>query len=108
MSKDLAVSIYKTTQDSSQMNRDSRLKQQICSSAVSIASNIAEGEMLSSVKQRNRHFHIAKGSAAELVTQLMIAAEIQYITKEKSDKLIDRCDHIAAILQKLINRTPKI
>ncbi len=103
MSKDLAVSIYKLTRSNTELRKDFRLKQQICSSAVSIASNIAEGEMLSSYKQRNRHFYIAKGSAAELITQLMIANEIEYITKDKSEKLIDRCDHIAATLQKLIN-----
>ncbi len=93
--KDLSVEIYKTTNDSKLFLQDYRLRSQICAAAVSIPSNIAEGDELSSNKQSNRHFYIAKGSVAELITQLITAYEIDYLTKEQSDHFIDKYDHIS-------------
>ena len=50
-------------------------------SALSIASNIAEGIEKESDKEKMRFIEIAKGSAAELVTQVYIGIEIAYIEK---------------------------
>jgi four helix bundle protein len=71
-------------------------------SAVSIASNIAEGDELGTDKLAVRHFYISKGSAAELMTQLIIAYEIGYIGKDMKNELINECDKISAMLTKLI------
>jgi len=69
---------------------------------VSIPSNIAEGEQLDTDKQSVRHFYIARGSAAELMTLLMIGAEIGYISQEKTDAMIEKCRHLSISLTKLI------
>ena len=71
LAKDLAVSAYKLT-DSGRFDRDFGMKDQIRRSAVSIPSNIAEGDNLDTDKQSIKHFYIARGSAAELRTQLII------------------------------------
>jgi four helix bundle protein len=68
LAKDLAVRIYKLTQTSA-FSKDYGLKDQIQRSAVSIPSNIAEGDNLDTNKQSIRHFFIARGSTAELRTQ---------------------------------------
>lgn len=65
----LAVTIY----DSFKTCRDYGLKDQITRSAVSVASNIAEGAERDSGPDFIRFLNIAKGSAAELRTQLYIA-----------------------------------
>lgn len=101
IAKEIAVKIYRLT-DSKSFSRDFGLKDQIQRASVSIASNIAEGDELGSDKQSVRHFYIAKGSAAELITQLIIASEIGYIEQELKDRLIDECDKISAMLSKLI------
>jgi len=88
--------------DSKSFARDFGLRDQIQRASVSIASNIAEGDELGSDKQSVRHFYIAKGSTAELITQLIISNEIGYIEKEIEDQLIDECDKILAMLSKLI------
>jgi len=49
-----------------------------------------------------RHFHIAKGSAAELITQLIIAEEVGYINETESNKQIAKARKIGAMLNKLI------
>jgi four helix bundle protein len=101
IAKEIAVKIYRLT-DAKSFSKDFGLRDQIQRAAVSIASNIAEGDELGSDKQSIRHFYIAKGSAAELTTQLIIAHEIGYIDCEIKDELVDECDKISAMLSKLI------
>jgi len=81
LSKELAVKIYLLTLNTPLKN-DFGLRDQIRRCAVSIPSNIAEGDERNSNPDSIRHFRIAKGSLAELRTQLMIAHEIGYISKQ--------------------------
>jgi four helix bundle protein len=99
--KDLAVNIYKLTQDQ-KFKKDFGFKDQIQRAAVSIPSNIAEGDELGTDKLSVRYFHIAKGSSAELMTQLIIANEIGYVDKSEAEILTDECDKISSMLTKLI------
>jgi four helix bundle protein len=106
--KDLAIKIYKMTSMAS-FSRDFGFKDQIQRSSVSIPSNIAEGDESGTDKLSIRYFFIAKGSTAELMTQLIIANEIGYITSETKNQLVDDCDKISAMLSKLIKaRTTSI
>lgn len=102
LAKDLTVKIYKLTQNNLFKN-DFGFKDQIQRSALSIPSNISEGDELGSDKQSIRFFFIAKGSAAELLTQLIVGAEIGYIEKSESDQLVNECKVISVMLTRLIN-----
>jgi four helix bundle protein len=95
----LAVRIYELLGDC----RDFGLKDQMTRAAVSIPSNIAEGAERDSKKEYVRFLHIAKGSAAELRTQLYISAEIGLLKKETVTELIAELKHISAMLQKAVN-----
>jgi four helix bundle protein len=77
---ELSVKVYKLT-IKSPLEKDFSLKDQIRRSAVSIPSNIAEGDERNSNPDSIRHFRIAKGSLAEIRTQLKIAFEIGYLDK---------------------------
>lgn len=50
-------------------------KDQLTRSALSIASNIAEGEERETTNESARFLYIAKGSAGEAITQLYIGIE---------------------------------
>jgi four helix bundle protein len=100
-SKDLAVKVYKITQQG-QFKCDYGLTDQMRRAAVSIPSNIAEGDERGTTKDAVRFFHIAKGSLAELQTQLEIAYEIQYINIETKNKIIEECENIGEMLGSLI------
>lgn len=102
LAKELAVNIYKVTQ-SPAFAKDFGLKDQIQRSVISIPSNIAEGDELDTNKQSIKHFFIAKGSSAELLTQIIIAYEIGYLSQIETDKLTDKCRKISIMLSKLIH-----
>lgn len=106
-SKNLTIEIYKLIAANEKLKRDFGLKDQIQRSAVSIPSNIAEGDELDTVKQSLKHFYIAKGSCAELRTQLIIAKEIGYLKHEIADPLIEKCRVISASLHRLIEARKK-
>jgi four helix bundle protein len=71
-------------------------------SAVSIASNIAEGYERNSDKELIRFLMIVKGSISELRTQLEIAKDINYVAQENFDPLEDKCNKIGSMLTKLV------
>ena len=100
-SKDLAVDIYKIT-DQGKFCKDYSLRDQMRRSSVSVPSNIAEGDDLNSDKQSVRYLYIARGSLAELRTQLMISREIDYLNNDEYLELEKRCEKISAMLVGLI------
>ncbi|MEI6047258.1 MAG: four helix bundle protein [Bacteroidota bacterium] len=104
--KDLAVDIYKLT-DQGLFTKDFGLRDQMRRASISIPSNIAEGDDLDTDKQSIRHFYIARGSVAELRTQLIISMEIKYVPSEKYKEFEKTCDNICAMLTGLIKHRSK-
>jgi four helix bundle protein len=94
----LTVRIYEVLKDC----KDYGLKDQMTRAAVSIASNIAEGAERDSVAEYIRFLHIAKGSAAELRTQVYIAQKIGVLTIEVQQELVNELKQISAMLQALV------
>ena len=70
--------------------------------ALSIPSNIAEGAERNSKKEFIQFLHIAKGSAAELRTQLYITEKATILSPEISTPLILETKEISSMLQGLI------
>ena len=105
-SKELAVFIYKLT-DNGKFTKDFGLRDQIRRASVSIPSNIAEGDELSTDKQAIRFFYIAKGSSAEVLTQAIIALEINYINEVSFSHIEKECQSISSMLTRLIQARAK-
>jgi four helix bundle protein len=99
---ELAVSVYRITADNKFFQKDFSLRDQMRRSSVSISSNISEGDELGSDKQAIRQFYIAKGSSAELYTQITISRKIEYLKDPESNFLIGECRSISAMLTNLI------
>jgi four helix bundle protein len=59
------------------------LRSQIRRAAVSIPSNIAEGQSRASTKEFLNHLSIAQASLAEVETQLEISVRLKYLTAEQ-------------------------
>src|SRR4051812_11035745 len=71
--------------------------------AVSIPSNIAEGQAHHSHRDFIRFLRQSRGSLAELETQLIIAVRRQYITNEYGRALFRKADEIDKMLSGLIS-----
>ena len=99
--KDLAALVYQLS-DSGPISRDFALRDQVRRSAVSIASNLAEGDERNTDGESVRFFRIAKGSVAELRTQLQIAVEIGRLEKATHDDLEFECDRLGKMIGSLI------
>jgi four helix bundle protein len=99
--KALAVEIYRLTRADS-IRHDFSLVDQMRRSAVSVPSNIAEGDERKSDKDSIRFFHIAKGSLAELATQLEIARDVGYFAPAQVEPLIIQCSELGRMLGALI------
>ena len=78
------------------------LRDQLRRSVVSVASNLAEGDERNTDRDSVRFFYIAKGSLAELRTQIEIAHEIGYLEKNIFDKLEADCEEIGKMIGRLI------
>jgi len=82
--------------------KDYGFRDQIQRSAVSIPSNIAEGYDRGSNREYIRYLYIARGSCAELRTQLIIAKELGYLRKTEAEEFIKKTRKISALLYNLI------
>ena len=78
--------------------KDFGFKDQITRSSLSIPSNIAEGMERSTEKEKARFLEIARGSVAELKTQIKIGIEIKYINKETGEQWLKETKEISAML----------
>lgn len=75
------------------------LSSQIRRAAISIPSNIAEGQARNSTKEFIQFLAIAKGSKAELETQLLLCIRIGYLNEDQ----IATAMNILAEIGKMIN-----
>lgn len=94
----LTVDTYRALQECN----DYSLRDQMQRSVVSIPSNIAEGFELQTNKEFIRYLHIARGSAAELRTQLYITMKTELLPSDTANDLITRTKSISAMLTALI------
>jgi len=80
------------------------LTNQIRKAAVSIPSNIAEGQSRNSPKEFKQYLSIALGSLGELETQLIIANKINYVSNNDLNVFISRCDIIRKMIKSLTGK----
>ena len=78
------------------------LSDQMRRAAVSIPSNIAEGQGRNSAKEFANFLSIAKGSTAELETQLMLCVRLNYLQQAQADQVLNLCDEVGKMLTGLI------
>ena len=96
----LSCEIYRLTESVSNWG----FKDQITRSGLSVPSNIAEGEGRETLKEKIRFLYYTKGSLGELVTQLYIGAEIEYLDKQIAMSMVKEAKELAKILGALIKQ----
>lgn len=81
-SKEFCIFIYKMTNDFPEIEKFGLISQ-LRRASVSISSNIAEGSARNSFKDKAHFTNIAFSSAIEVLNQLIISVEINYINEEQ-------------------------
>jgi four helix bundle protein len=84
------------------------LASQMRRAAVSVPSNIAEGAARSSNAEFLRFLHVARGSLAELDTQLVIARRREYLTEDALHRVTELIEEVGRTLQGLIARRKQV
>lgn len=79
------------------------LTSQVRRAAVSVPSNIAEGQGRFSTNEFVHHLGIAHGSLMEVFTQITIAERLAFMQKEQATGLVDRIEEEARIINGLVS-----
>ncbi len=86
------------------------LVNQMRRAAVSVPSNIAEGNSQQSIKGYLKHLSIARGSLGELYTQVELAAHLNFLEKSQAKDLQHQCQsllrQLLALRKSLQSRVP--
>ena len=77
------------------------LASQLKRAAVSIPSNIAEGQGRDSTKEFLYHLSVAYGSLMESETQIQIAVNLSYIDENRVEKLLMQCGEVGRMVNGL-------
>jgi four helix bundle protein len=96
----LSVTLYQQTKTL----KDYGFRDQLTRSGLSIPSNIAEGYERDSDAEIARFLTIAKGSAGELRTQILIGIEAGFLNRLDALQWADEARQLGRILGSLINR----
>jgi four helix bundle protein len=101
-SRELTNEIYKVTKRG-EFSKDFELRAQIRSASVSAMSNIAEGFERNGTAEFVQFLSIAKGSLAEVSSQLYVASDQGYVTPEEFDRLSDLLTKTSHKIGRLMN-----
>jgi four helix bundle protein len=97
---DLVELIYKAT---SQFPREEiyGLTNQLRRAAVSVPSNIAEGQGRGSANDFRRFLSISYGSLREVETQILIAKRLHFLTEAQADRVMNLASEVGRLLNGL-------
>ena len=98
----LVKMVYNAVKSNKKFGSDYKFGEQIQSAAVSIMSNIAEGFSRRSTREFTQFLFIAKGSTAEVQSQLYVALDQGYITQEKFNEVYSKSDEVARLISGFI------
>lgn len=99
-SKDFTVRLYRVTSTFPGEEKYG-LVSQLRRASVSINSNIAEGSSRTSNKDQARFYNFAYSSALEVLNQLIISNELEFIENEEYQSLRKEIEDITTMLSKL-------
>ena len=99
---DLVIAIYQATRT---LPREEMfgLTSQMRRAAVSIPSNIAEGQGRHTTKEFLNHLSMAYGSLNELETQLLIAKRLELLDEDQANRILVQMAEVGRLLNALSN-----
>lgn len=105
-SRELVKDIYLITKhfpDEEKFGLTSQLRR----ASISVSSNIAEGSTRWSQKDQSRFYEISFGSLMEILNQLILSTDLEFMKEDKLMYLRDKIDNISRMLNALYKSTKK-
>ncbi|HEY5714723.1 MAG TPA: four helix bundle protein [Candidatus Gracilibacteria bacterium] len=99
----IALSIYKLTKDFPK-EEIFGLTNQLRRASVSVSSNIAEGFSRYSNKEKHHFYRMALGSLTETQSQMLMARDINYVSKEAFDSFAALSIQVSKLLNGLVKK----
>lgn len=93
----LPADVIKLTQRTS-LNRHPWACDQLRRAALSVPSNIAEGYERRAEKDAERFYLIAKGSCAEVLTQMKVAQLADLLSPQEATPVLSQCEEILRLI----------
>ncbi len=101
-----AAEIYRVTSEG-RFSKDFGLRDQIRRASVSVMSNLAEGFDRGGRGEFHQFLVIAKGSCAEVRSQLYVALDAHYLSQELFEKLLDMAEELSRVINGLRSAVQK-
>ena len=101
----LVLDVYRSTQTFPRTETYG-LVSQLRRAAVSVPSNIAEGQARLSSGEFRQFLGNARGSLMEVETQVLLAQELGYLENNEGNKLLNTAAEVGRILNGLLNSLP--
>ena len=99
---DLAAGVYRITEAFPSCEQFG-LSNQLRRAAVSVPSNIAEGQGRGTTKDYVHFLHISRGSLQELETQLLLAQRLKFAAEPDVQSLLSLADEVSRLVSGLMN-----
>ena len=100
---DVTEAIYALVRDLPKQE-EYRLTSQLVRAAVSIPANIAEGHARGTRKDYAHFISVARGSAAELETLVLLAGRARFVSEERTAALLEEVERVSRMLNRLHTR----
>lgn len=100
----LALLLYEETKDFPKEELFG-LTSQMRRAVVSVPSNIAEGFARQSIKEKVQFYSIACGSLNEIQSQILIAKDLHFLSRESGENLFEKSVKVHKILNGLLSST---
>lgn len=98
--RELTTQIYKQFSNC----KDYSFRDQIQRAAVSVMNNIAEGYGRRSDRSFKNFLLIAKGSAAEVESMLIISVDLGYLSEDNQKILLDKTEEVSRLLSGFVKK----
>ena len=98
------VNLYKYLKD---IKKEYVISKQLLRSGTSIGANVHEAKNAQSRPDFNSKMNISLKEATETGYWLDLLADAEYISKKQYDSIIADCNHIVAVLTKIVKATKK-
>lgn len=103
LSHELALEVFKLSQNTKKTSLNYEIWRQILRSAFSVSANIVEGFYTHKGKAYVSYLEVSRGSAGETLYWIIVLEEIGNIPKQKSEHLTEKYQEVIKMLSRLIN-----